>query len=79
MVFERMANLADRVAEGFLRAIADTPDGVQQMVTGDQLAGVVSKTQQHFCRFRRQVTGPVRTGDLALERLNEQLAEMKAV
>ena len=79
MVVERMTDLADSVTQRLLRPAPLAPDRFQQVPASYQLTGRAGQAKQYLNRFWREMTGPGRAADLALERLNEKLAQIEAV
>jgi len=79
MIIESVPELADRMAKCFLSAPTRTPNSVQQRFASDQLTGRPGEAEQHFHSLRRQVSRPVATRNLPLERLNEQIIEIEAL
>jgi DNA-binding ferritin-like protein len=54
MIVQRVANLADSVAERFGTAGVFSPDRLEQLLACDELARLRSKAQQYFNGLRGQ-------------------------
>ena len=79
MVVQRVADLADRVTQCFLAAMAGSPDLVDERLPGDQCARAGGKAKQYFHRFWRQMYLFRSTGHQSLNGVDEQISQIKSL